>query len=208
MASRSDLPRINQCRWNGKPEKAARAKRRLKPNIPRKLESVSIHPIYSIFLQYLSKVPFYSIYLQYLSKVICLQYQSTVSIYSTYLQDLSTVTVFIYIQYLSTVFIDRSIDPILSYPIESYPILSYLSIYPIYLSLSISVYSLLFCFSCSLSSFIFAFSFARLTQPCNSPKIKTFMSDIHTHTRYIPKFLPFPCPCCFPLVLLLLLAFS
>jgi hypothetical protein len=59
-----------------------------------------------------------------------------------------------------------------------------------------------------LSSFIFAFSFARLTQPCNSPKIKTFMSDMHTHTRYIPKFLPFPCPCCFPLVLLLLLAFS
>ena len=141
MASRSDLPRINQCRWNGKPEKAARAKRRLKPNMPRKLESVSIHPIYSIFLQYLSKVPFYSIYLQYLSKVICLQYQSAVSIYSTYLQDLSTVTVFIYIQYLSTVFIDRSIY--ISYPILSY--LSYLSIYPIYLSLSISVYSLLFC---------------------------------------------------------------
>ena len=166
---------------------------------------------YSIFLKYLSTVSIYSIYLKLSVYSINLQYLSTVHIYRTYLQ-LQCLSIYsIYLQYLS---IDRSIlsYPILSYRILSYPILSYpiLSIYISYLSLSlsISVYSLLFCFSCSLSSFIFAFSFARLTQPCNSPKIKTFMSDIHTHTRYIPKFLPFPCPCCFPLVLLLLLAFS
>ena len=139
MASRSDLPRINQCRWNGKPDKAARAKRRLKPNMPRKLESVSIHPIYSINLQYLSTLHIYRTYLH----LQCL------SIYS------------IYLQYLS---IDRSIDlsypilssPLLSSPILSYPILSYLSILPTYLPTYLSIY-LSVCLSIYLSIYLFIY---------------------------------------------------
>ena len=138
MASRSDLPRINQCRWNGKPEKAARAKRRLKPNIPRKLESVSIHPIYSIFLKYLSTVSIYSIYLQYIST-------GPIYSYSVYLYTVSIYSIY------------RSIDPILSYPILSNPILSYLSIYPI-LSIYISYLS--------LSLFRFIPSFFVFPVPC------------------------------------------